>query len=73
MDGGHDVPRSKIISRYTRALEQLAEAVRIVDRVFIYDNSNETVLLAEKDDGEIHIFEKEVPKWFDTYLIKKLS
>jgi predicted ABC-type ATPase len=73
MDGGHDVPQSKIISRYTRSLEQLAEAVRQVDRAFIYDNSNETTLLAEKNDDQLVILEKRVPKWLDTYLIKKLS
>ncbi len=39
MEGGHDVPISKIISRYTRSLANCSVAVRIADRAYIYDNS----------------------------------
>ncbi|HEY8934033.1 MAG TPA: hypothetical protein VIM65_02390 [Cyclobacteriaceae bacterium] len=72
--GGHTVPIEKIKSRYIKSLNLLAEAVKLVDRAFIFDNSEEqaTILLAEKDKDEIRIFEKEVPRWFNTYLIKKL-
>lgn len=70
--GGHDVPIEKVSSRYYRSLTLLAEAVKIVDRAFIYDNSGEeTILLAEKNDNQITIFPREVPKWFDTYVIRK--
>jgi predicted ABC-type ATPase len=41
MEGGHDVPISKIIARYTRSLANCPEAVRIADRAYIYDNSVE--------------------------------
>jgi len=73
--GGHSVPLEKIISRYKKTLDLLAEAVRLVDRAFIFDNSekSKTVLLAEKDEGEIRIFVPEVPEWFDTYLVKRLT
>jgi predicted ABC-type ATPase len=39
MEGGHDVPISKIIARYTRSLANCSVAVRIADRAYIYDNS----------------------------------
>ena len=39
MEGGHDVPISKIISRYTRSLANCSVAVRIANRAYIYDNS----------------------------------
>jgi predicted ABC-type ATPase len=39
MEGGHDVPISKIISRYTRSLANCSVAARIADRAYIYDNS----------------------------------
>ena len=72
--GGHDVPVDKIKSRYKKSLGLLAEAIKLVDRAFIFDNSGEeTLLLAEKDEGELEIFEKSVPRWFDTYVIKKLG
>jgi len=39
MEGGHDVPISKIIARYTRSLASCSVAARIADRAYIYDNS----------------------------------
>jgi predicted ABC-type ATPase len=39
MEGGHDVPISKIITRYTRSLANCSVAARIADRAYIYDNS----------------------------------
>lgn len=39
MDGGHDVPISKIISRYNRSLAHGALAMTMVDRAYTYDNS----------------------------------
>lgn len=39
MEGGHDVPINKIISRYTRSLANCAVAARLAHRAYIYDNS----------------------------------
>jgi predicted ABC-type ATPase len=41
MEGGHDVPISKIIARYTRSLANCLVAARIADRAYIYDNSED--------------------------------
>jgi predicted ABC-type ATPase len=41
MDGGHDVPITKIISRYNRSIANAAIAMAIVDRAYGYDNSVE--------------------------------
>ena len=41
-DGGHDVPRDKIISRYDRALKLVKDVVAVSDICHIYDNSEET-------------------------------
>jgi predicted ABC-type ATPase len=72
--GGHDVPGDKIVSRYYRSMDLLAEAVDCVDRAFLFDNSNYgyTTLLAEKDEDEMQILTDKVPKWFSDYLINKL-
>lgn len=39
MEGGHDVPITKIISRYTRSLANCVLTLRIADQAYIYDNS----------------------------------
>ena len=48
VDGGHDVPKDKIISRRQRSFEQLAWFLKHVDSCYVYDNSDGTPsLLAE--------------------------
>lgn len=39
MEGGHDVPIRKIISRYAKSIENCKTIVPIVDRLYVYDNS----------------------------------
>ena len=41
MQGGHDVPITKIISRYKLSVANCIEAARAVDRCYLYDNSVE--------------------------------
>jgi len=53
MEGGHDVPISKIITRYTRSIANCLVAIRIVDRAYVYDNSvdNEPAQLLFRTSG----------------------
>jgi predicted ABC-type ATPase len=39
MEGGHDVPIAKIISRRTKSIANCAKAIEFADRAYIYDNS----------------------------------
>ncbi len=39
MQGGHDVPISKIVSRYTKSIANCKIISTIVDRLYVYDNS----------------------------------
>ncbi len=39
MKGGHDVPISKIVSRYYKSVENCKTISSIVDRLYVYDNS----------------------------------
>lgn len=39
MEGGHDVPIGKIISRYTKSLAYCYFAAWLADRTYVYDNS----------------------------------
>ncbi|MBM2815437.1 MAG: ATPase [Ignavibacteria bacterium] len=41
MQGGHDVPISKIISRYSKSIANCVIISKSVDRLYIYDNSIE--------------------------------
>ena len=62
-EGGHDVPRQKIISRYKETLEILPQLIKFVDTAILYDNSNETLQsFLIKEDNQIKII-SEIPKW----------
>ncbi len=39
MEGGHDVPISKIVSRYFKSIANCAAVAPEVDRLYLYDNS----------------------------------
>lgn len=39
MEGGHDVPITKIISRYHKSIANCAAASQLTDRTYLYDNS----------------------------------
>ncbi len=44
LNGGHEVPISKVISRYYKSLAMAAQAIAIVDRAYVYDNSRNNEL-----------------------------
>lgn len=53
-EGGHDVPRAKIIQRYGKSLRQLPWFLDQADRAWIYDNSGaKPKLIAEKTNGVV--------------------
>lgn len=72
--GGHDVAHEKIISRYSNTLANLYSALKIADRAYLFDNSDEMVLVAEKNEDEliINLEESEFPNWFTQYVINKV-
>ena len=41
LEGGHDVPISKIVKRYYKSVANCAQAAKMVDRLYVYDNSIE--------------------------------
>ncbi len=73
-DGGHDVPKDKISTRYPKSLKNISEAIRYVDRAFFWDNStNETLLVASYDatqaEFEIEVLPSRIPFWFSKYIL----
>lgn len=67
MEGGHDVPISKIISRYFKSILNCRRISRLADRTYIYDNSidgQEAQLLFRFVDGKLFKqYVKDVPEW----------
>lgn len=67
MEGGHDVPIPKIISRYNRSIVNCRIASRFVDRTYVYDNSVENAeaqLLFRMVDGKLFkMYVDNVPEW----------
>lgn len=66
MEGGHDVPISKIIARYTRSLANCSVAARIADRAYIYDNSVDNApaqLLFRTSEGKLIKRYGEINPW----------
>jgi predicted ABC-type ATPase len=56
MNGGHEVPIPKIISRYYKSIANCEILVPLVDRLYVYDNSIENVfpqLLFRAVDGKL--------------------
>lgn len=75
MEGGHDVPIPKIISRYQRSISNCAAAAHIANRTYIYDNSCENAdakLLFRMVDGNLFkTYVDEIPEWAKTILQKE--
>ena len=72
MEGGHDVPIQKIISRYEKAIVNAIKVMQFVDRAYFYDNSidnQNAQLLFRTSDGH---FEKRyidaIPEWANKIL-----
>ncbi|HQU43696.1 MAG TPA: zeta toxin family protein [Pirellulales bacterium] len=65
-EGGHDVPRDKLRSRFPRTLENLRAAIRRLPRVLIYDNSDLAVpyrQVAAFDHGQLQSLAEPIPEW----------
>ncbi len=67
LSGGHEVPISKIISRFFKSMANASKAIKLVDRAYIYDNSEENALpklLFRTTDGKIFKqYVSEIPEW----------
>lgn len=71
--GGHYVDPGKIIYRYINTLQNLYPALKMADRAFLFDNSDEMLLIAEKDDNAltVNIDPESFPNWFIEFVINK--
>jgi predicted ABC-type ATPase len=66
LDGGHDVPITKIVSRYFRSIASCADVAPEIDRLYLYDNSvddAEPRLLVRAANGAIQKRYADLPQW----------
>jgi predicted ABC-type ATPase len=66
MQGGHDVPIQKIISRHFRSIANCALIAREVDRLYLYDNSidgEQAALVLRASNGKIVKQYYPLPEW----------
>lgn len=74
IDGGHDVPIPKIISRYDKSIGNCVALAPYVDRLYVYDNSiedSEARLLFRLADGKlIKQYLEDLPDWARAILPK---
>lgn len=66
LEGGHDVPITKIISRYSKSISNCCVAATFVDRLYVYDNSedySEAKLLFRANKGKLEKKYQEVNDW----------
>ena len=66
LEGGHDVPISKIISRYYKSVINCAVLSLIVDRLYVYDNSvnfENPKLLFRTKNGKLEKFYSQINEW----------
>ena len=66
MQGGHDVPIGRIISRYTRSLANCSPALKLANRGYVYDNSidnSQARLLFRTADGSLTKSYGEINSW----------
>ena len=72
MEGGHDVPISKVITRYYKSILNCKRVATIVDRVYVYDNSvddAEARLLFRMSDGKpFKRYTDDIPLWAQTII-----
>ncbi len=72
LNGGHEVPISKVISRYYKSLLNTAKAIHFVDRAYIYDNSIDDQLpslLYRTSEGKLtKCYTDNIPEWAKTLI-----
>ncbi len=74
LNGGHDVPIPKIISRYDKSIANCQLVAPIVDRLYVYDNSVEDAdarILFRLSNGEVaKSYTDDLPDWAKNILPK---
>ena len=72
MEGGHDVPIQKIISRYQKAIINAIKVSAFADRAYFYDNSidnqNAQLLFRTAEGNFVKRYTDSIPEWANKIL-----
>jgi predicted ABC-type ATPase len=72
MEGGHDVPISKIIDRYYKSIDQCIKVLPLLGRLYVYDNSamdcDPARLFKIRNGIEAKKYSSNIPEWAQTIL-----
>jgi len=72
MEGGHDVPIQKIISRYEKTIVNAVKVMRFADRAYFYDNSidnqNAQLLFRTTEGHFAKRYTDNIPEWANKIL-----
>ena len=66
LGGGHDVPITKIISRYSKSIANCVTVAKEVDRLYVYDNSvdnQDPILLFRMTKGKLEKRYRDINEW----------
>lgn len=67
MEGGHDVPIPKVISRYYKSIRNCGIVSLFADRTYVYDNSTDNeearLLFRMKDGNVCKVYTEDIPEW----------
>lgn len=58
--GGHNVDKDKIISRYKKSLSNIKELIDICDILHVYDNTIEPIRIIRKHKDDISIYSNKI-------------
>ena len=61
--GGHNIPTDTIIKRYNSSRENLIQCINLLDKLEIYDNTNDVELNLVVKNNEIIYFNKNSNQW----------
>lgn len=72
LEGGHEVPITKIISRYQKSILNALQVNKLVDRLYLYDNSIEAskprLIMRFKKGKKVKDYGELIPLWAKGFL-----
>ena len=69
--GGHNVEKEKVVSRYKKSLANIKELLSLCDILHVYDNTFEPVRIIRKHKDDISIFANDL--WSEEQILKLIQ
>ena len=67
--GGHDVPLQDLLRRFSRSVGNLPTAMKLAERVLLFDNSSRRLqLIFSREKGRVKFRSSTMPQWVQDIL-----